>query len=288
MQNTRQHAPRRGRRPCAVQRGSSRLRRRPIRKSAGKAAAGVDTIGLRFTQNRLRHPPRPPPTLYVSLHFRRPGPLCGPDQSGSEANAGAEQGVERVRRSTYSGKRDCMNVSRSPAEPVEAWHGFLYQWRKRERRARHGTYSGRRAPSLAFTVLAKPRNCCTCKQRMAACGNLVYVLIKVFIATRLYSSSNAHAPARRAICRIVDIVAVCPSLSPLCFLLLSFTFRNWDFSKGYGRKKVKNSSLSPGHALVANAAGDILRAQRGPCEVELLITDLMFRFTQVNVALILK
>jgi hypothetical protein len=26
-------------------------------------------------------------------------------------------------------------------------------------------------------------------------------------------------------------------LSPLCFFLLSFSFRNRDFSKGYGRKK---------------------------------------------------
>jgi hypothetical protein len=35
---------------------------------------------------------------------------------------------------------------------------------------------------------------------------LFYVFAKVFIATGLYSSSNAHAPARRAICHIADIV----------------------------------------------------------------------------------
>jgi hypothetical protein len=40
----------------------------------------------------------------------------------------------------------------------------------------------------------------------ASATNIDYVLANVFIATRLYSSANARAPARRAICHIVDIV----------------------------------------------------------------------------------
>ena len=83
----------------ALSRGSSRLHRSPIRKSAGKAPAGADTIGLRFTQNRLRHPPRPralrqPPfSLPRTLMRARPERIGGERGSRARRRASAPQHI---------------------------------------------------------------------------------------------------------------------------------------------------------------------------------------------------
>ncbi len=124
------------------------------------------------SQVRREGRPRPScPSPSLPLHARQP--KCPPAASASPAMAMPRR--ERTHR------RD----------------------RERGNRARRAS---ERSTSLAFcAALAKPRNCCTCKEHMGQMI-LVYVLAKVFIATRLYNSSLAYTPARRAIGHIVDIV----------------------------------------------------------------------------------
>jgi hypothetical protein len=68
-----------------------------------------------------------------------------PGESGSEARSRTREPSKASSEcaAAHTHESDCVNVSRSPAEPVEAWHGFSC-------RARHGTYSESRAPSLGF------------------------------------------------------------------------------------------------------------------------------------------
>ncbi len=127
----------------------------------------------------------------------RPAPKCPPAASasppamamprrerigGAIANAGAEQGVERV------------NVSRSPAEPVEAWRRF--QWRKAQKggaetwnvfrkaeRRRLRSYRPRKAPELLYFQVA-----------VVSGWSIIYVLAKVFIALSCMVQATSTRP----------------------------------------------------------------------------------------------
>ncbi len=79
-----------------------------------------------------------------------------------------ERGSRASRRASAPqhtfGKSNCMDVSRSPAEPVEAWHDFSCQRRKAERRGDIERIHKAECRRCVCTLLAKPLNCGPYKQ----------------------------------------------------------------------------------------------------------------------------
>ena len=115
------------------------------------------------------------------LHARQPQtPASDPPQARQQWPCRGESGSEARSRTREPSKAsqcaaahiqegNCMNVSRSPAEPVEAWHGFSCQRRKAERRGEIcNVFRKPSAVACVCTVLAKPRSCWPCKQRRRA------------------------------------------------------------------------------------------------------------------------
>jgi hypothetical protein len=130
----------------------SRRRSRP-RPSAARALAFA-VAGSQGSPPHGRLAPRP--------RFPLPFPqmpasgLCKPASNGHAERERThrrdrERGSRARRASAPQQESECVNVSRSPAEPVEAWHGFSCQWRKAERRGE--TWNERRRLRLY-----RPRN----------------------------------------------------------------------------------------------------------------------------------
>jgi|SRR5271165_2010912 len=195
--------------------------RREAMRTGPSAFALTPAIAFTVAGSQGSPPPAVLPLALASpslpLHARQPQmPASGLRKPASNGHAEERADRRRTREPSKASSecaaahiqaRECMNVSRLPAEPVEAWHGFSCQWRTAERRGRDmeriqkaerrrlRLYRPRKAPELLYVQVTH-----------AGVNNIVYVFVEVFIAARLYSSRNAHAPARRAICRIVDIV----------------------------------------------------------------------------------
>ena len=95
-------------------------------------------------------------------------------------------------------------------------------------------YSESRAPS--FVPSSQSHRIAVLVSNAGSSINIIYVLVTVFIAILLYIPSLAHAPARRAICRILDKVggmslSVPPKSKP--FSLMVFGRALVDFA-GFG------------------------------------------------------
>jgi len=111
----------------------------------------------------------------------------------------------------------------------QPWHGVMIGG-KQKGGARHGTNSEAEGRRWGLYRPRRAQELLCLEVTQAGSINIIYVLATVFIATCPYISRLAHAPARRAICRIVDKVGgMSLSVPPGAWIALDSLVRNEPF-----------------------------------------------------------